>query len=504
MAVIARDREDNTSSVVDDLLPWLWAIKKSLDGLSSADGHGTDLDELVSNCIRTFKNDARYRNDVRWTLVLNLRAFSEKWIRTRYVHVIFALRVMGDSDSFDLSVSYINPWSISTVKDLLQKMHSQISKYEGYHPSNKAYSGKVPLSSLQKSARNKVIEIGQGGFAQVFKAYVNSNPDDVVALKIQKPAFPWEFYMYRQLDKRIPESHRPSFGFAHRLHLYSDYSILVCDYLSNGTLQDAINSNVVIGGFMEEVLCIYYTIEMLSMLETLHSAGIIHGDFKPDNLLIRYASATAWDTPISSGLVASSGCLSIFSTRKFEALTKRVLLNNCDIAVRSNCSIKCQCEEWTDDLTEHCFRDRTGPWIDQGLCLVDWGRGIDASLFPDEIKFNGDCRTSGFRCVEMQEKKPWTFQVDTYGLCVIVHMMMLHNSYMEIEKKASSDDGYVYQPKSPFKNGIHSVNYYWQVKLWKDLFTKLLNSNPNDNHKLFVKELEGGIPGLHVLEPSID
>lgn len=40
---------------------------------------------------------------------------------------------------------------------------------------------------------------------------------------------------------------------------------------------------------MEEVLCIYYTIEMLYMLETLHGFGIIHGDFKPDNLLIRYA-----------------------------------------------------------------------------------------------------------------------------------------------------------------------------------------------------------------------
>lgn len=40
---------------------------------------------------------------------------------------------------------------------------------------------------------------------------------------------------------------------------------------------------------MGEVLCIYYTIEMLQMLETLHSASIIHGDFKPDNLLIRYS-----------------------------------------------------------------------------------------------------------------------------------------------------------------------------------------------------------------------
>jgi len=54
-------------------------------------------------------------------------------------------------------------------------------------------------------------------------------------------------------------------------------------------MQDAVNSYVVLGKSMEEVLCIYYTIEMLHMVETLHGVGLIHGDFKPDNLLIRYA-----------------------------------------------------------------------------------------------------------------------------------------------------------------------------------------------------------------------
>lgn len=89
------------------------------------------------------------------------------------------------------SESYVNPWSITVIKDLLGKMKAQMSKYDvrqiryhfhyqesnsisyavvtlfqGYHPHTKAYSGKLSLSSLQKSARNKFIEIGN--------SYVNS------------------------------------------------------------------------------------------------------------------------------------------------------------------------------------------------------------------------------------------------------------------------------------------------------------------------------------------
>ena len=47
----------------------------------------------------------------------------------------------------------------------------------------------------------------------------------------------------------------------------------------------------------------------------------------------------------------------------------------------------------------------------QGLCLVDWGKGIDVTLFPAGTEFKGDCRTSGFRCIEIQEKRTWTYQV---------------------------------------------------------------------------------------------
>lgn len=40
-------------------------------------------------------------------------------------------------------------------------VHTFYTLMQGYHPSKKPYNGKVTLSTLQKSARNKTIEIGE-------------------------------------------------------------------------------------------------------------------------------------------------------------------------------------------------------------------------------------------------------------------------------------------------------------------------------------------------------
>ncbi|KAG0479002.1 hypothetical protein HPP92_013721 [Vanilla planifolia] len=463
----------------DPLYPWLTSIRQALDEFrNNAEVGGDRLRILLESCVSNFSDHEQYRNDDRFLKICILygdtiedfkkvfeimvakgigegqsmlyEAYAAYHIakgdlleannayklgilrnahpieRLKKIYSLFLKQVNEFVQNAALEPQeqlYVDPWTTSVRDGYLEKMESDLKKCVGYHSSNKVYSGKVSLSSLQSCSRNKILELGgkkyqikgcsgRGAFAQVYKVLVDGNPDDVVALKIQRPAFPWEFYMYRQLDERIPSEERSYFGVAHKMHIFADSSILVTDYLSHGTLQDAMNSHLVKQNVMDEVLCIHYTVEMLRMLQTLHSVGLIHGDFKPDNLLVRYAR---------------------------------------------------------EDLSEDGFINRTGHWGDQGLCLVDWGRGIDLNLFPVGTKFVGDSQTSGFRCVEMQEKQPWMYQVDTYGLCVIVHMM-LFGSYMDLQKKAKENGGYYYQPRKPFKR-------YWRVELWSNLFSSLLNTN---------------------------
>ncbi|BBN17333.1 checkpoint serine/threonine-protein kinase [Marchantia polymorpha subsp. ruderalis] len=331
-----------------------------------------------------------------------------------------------DSDAAP-SLENVDPWDESTIKGLLSRIHSSLSNYEGFFESETKYSGPLPTSSLRASnGRNKDIHlgnntyrltgcIGEGAFAHVFEA--EDADDDFfddppkVALKFQKPACPWEFYIYRQLDRRISEEDRRYFGKARRMHLYTNCSFLICDHGDKGTLQDVVNAYLAEHLHMEEAMCMFYTIELLRMLEVLHSVGIIHGDIKPDNFLMR------------------------------------------DI----DDSIKV--EDWAPD--------HPGCWKSQGLCLIDWGRSIDTTLFPDGTEFLGDCKTDSFRCPEMLERRPWTFQVDTFGLCGVVHCL-LHQSYMQVEKVKTADGQCLYRPKAAFKR-------YWNVKLWKELFDNLLN-----------------------------
>ncbi|CAA7267003.1 unnamed protein product [Cyclocybe aegerita] len=285
-------------------------------------------------------------------------------------------------------------------------------------------------------------KLGEGGFGSVFKAKdvgvrMGDDGDDdddedlddedeemssMVALKVVKPRNVWEYHVLRRLHSTLSPSLRRSVILPHALYAYGDESYLILDLCPQGMLLNIVNNAVSAGvsqagACLDELLVAFFTIELLRLVEAMHGAGIIHGDLKIDNCLLRLedipGGAAAW-----SGMYQPSG---------------------------------------------------EGGWSYKGLKVIDYGRTIDTRLFPLGQQFTADWATDDRDCFEVRENRPWTYQTDYFGLAGIIYCM-LFGKYIQASSITTYVDDGVQRHKiaTPFKR-------YWQTELWNRLFDILLN-----------------------------
>jgi len=283
-------------------------------------------------------------------------------------------------------------------------------------------------------------KLGEGGFGAVFAAkevrdgdesFVEDDDDDdadgssMVAVKVVKPRNLWEFHILRRVHYALPPHLRRSVVLPHALYAYRDESFLVLDLCPQGSLLDIVNraSQAGVsqqGACLDELLVIFFAIELLRLIEGMHSAGFIHGDLKIDNCLLRLE-----DVP--GGAAALS---SIYSPSGEQG------------------------------------------WSHKGIKLIDFGRTIETGLFPVGQQFIADWPVDAKDCLEMRENRPWTYQADYYGLAGIVYCL-LFGKYIEISSviitpQMSAGTSPRYKISTPFKR-------YWQSNIWSNLFDILLN-----------------------------
>ncbi|EMD33530.1 hypothetical protein CERSUDRAFT_56896 [Gelatoporia subvermispora B] len=286
-------------------------------------------------------------------------------------------------------------------------------------------------------------KLGEGGFGAVFEA-VDMNlkyngkgedhdsdfdddddeeDDHKVALKVVKPRNMWEFHVLRRIHRTLPPHLRRSVIQPQALYVFRDKSFLVLELCKQGTLLDIVNRAAAAGvsqqgACLDELLVMFFAIELMRLLEGLHRAGFIHGDVKIDNCLLRLEDvpgpASAWDAAYQP-----SGA---------------------------------------------------GGWACKGIKFIDFGRTVDTRMFPAAQRFIAEWPTDARDCLEMREGRPWTFQTDYFGLAGIIYCM-LYGKYIEAASvaRAQGPDGVPrYKLAVPFKR-------YWQGDLWTRLFDVLLN-----------------------------
>ncbi|PVH96378.1 hypothetical protein DM02DRAFT_674861 [Periconia macrospinosa] len=281
-------------------------------------------------------------------------------------------------------------------------------------------------------------ELGKGAFAPVYLAESAETEEQdenapavmgkgefglqrrsLEAIKMEEPPSPWEFYMMRQAKRRLGVS-RPveSIVHAYEMHMFKDECYLIEEFRDQGTLLDLVNISRAENGGMDENLAMFFTVELFRTVEALHAKGLIHGDLKSDNVLVR-----------------------------FDALPK-------------------------DGVWDTQYRsDGTAGWASKGVALIDFGRGIDMKAFIPNVQFIADWPTTEADCAEMRELRPWTYQIDYHGLAGILHNL-LFGKYIATQAERAANLGAgatkTYRLKETLKR-------YWQTDIWQEAFHLLLN-----------------------------
>jgi checkpoint serine/threonine-protein kinase len=234
----------------------------------------------------------------------------------------------------------------------------------------------------------------------------------------------WEFHILRTVKQRLGSAARTmqSIVLAHECHLYRDEAFIILQYSPQGTLLDLINAarneNAKAGKPAEgvdEVVAMWLAVELLRVLEDLHRVGILHGDLKGDNCLVRFDTSA--------------------------------------------------------DLTAPYCPEGNHGWKSRGVRLIDFGRGIDTRMFKPNAQFIADWPSCPQDCAEIRDCRPWKWQIDYHGVAGIIHSL-LFGKYIDTVPVPGSSLGpgqkKVWRLKENFKR-------YWEKDVWGDVFATLLN-----------------------------
>lgn len=129
--------------------------------------------------------------------------------------------------------------------------------------------------------------IAKGGFGNIY-AGKSVRTGKIWAMKQEKPANLWEFYVCVELMDRLKDKRMiPAFMSIDYAIVANNSSVLVTEFSPFGSIIDVCNKfKNVTNKNVDEYVVMVLTSQLLSIIDHLHGCKIIHADIKPDNFLL--------------------------------------------------------------------------------------------------------------------------------------------------------------------------------------------------------------------------
>ena len=292
------------------------------------------------------------------------------------------------SGSLEEGAPLINPFDMSSVRRMVSEYgdRKQYGRLLDFSDQPAPHVG-LKRTAEFRSIHFKILEqIGTGGFANVYLGKpLNSeaqsmSPEAVPVLKvIMKHPSCLEFLIADKIQSELCKQRLGnlcgSFYQPYSCIMYRNATILISEYFQHGTLLDLINT-MKQKERKVELVAIRLALDVLYLIEVLHSIGIIHNDIKPDNFLLRSSK------PITSDSKDPAGSL---------------------------------------------------------LHLIDFGSSIDLSLFPKNVQFAGSSGTDTFELPCMKEGKTYLHNSDSFGAAATLYCILAYEYPRLVNEPRTTD-----------------------------------------------------------------
>ncbi|KAI6646712.1 Mitotic checkpoint serine/threonine-protein kinase BUB1 [Oopsacas minuta] len=278
------------------------------------------------------------------------------------------------TSSMEEAVTLIYPFDLLTIRQMINEYKKQSN-----YPRLINYTNlPVPNIGVKRTCQFgnihfKILEhVGTGGFANVYlaspqtpEAQKLTHTDRPVLKVVMKQPTCIEYLISSKIQEKLTELKQPhlcsSFYQPYSCLIYKNATIIVSEYYSHGTLLDMINQMKVKRGINDSIT-VQFALEVMYLVGTLHSIGIVHNDIKPDNFMLR-----------SNDQIAN-------------------------------------------------MREPEG----RLLHLIDFGRSVDLSLFPKNVQFLGSSDTDTFELPCMKTNKPYLYNCDSFSVAATLYCLITY------------------------------------------------------------------------------